>query len=291
MNKVYKIIKPDAPLPLVFDFPHSGTIYPDDFGYACDFKDLVNTEDKYVNDLFENAPDFGGVLLMAKFPRCYIDVNRAHNDIDPNLLMKKWSDDTIAPSARSHAGIGLIRRLVHPGTPVYDRYLTEAEIRNRIDTYYTPYHKALQNLMDEAHYNYGQVWHINCHSMPASSAFPKKNLTLTGNRPVASDFVLGDRDGTSCDINFRKSLQSFISNLGYTVTINDPFKGVALIKQYSAPNQGKNSLQIEINKGLYMNEQTNQKNAKYGRLKNDIERIMMFCANYVRSNLTTIAAD
>jgi len=290
---ILSISKPEkTTLPIIFDSPHSGTHYPKDFDYICDFKILEAAEDKYVDDLFENAPDHGITFLKAHFPRSYIDVNRASDDIDIDLLAEKWSGPfEIKPSHRSHAGIGLIRRLVKPGIPVYDRKLTSNEITHRIQKYYHPYHNALETLIRNAHYNYGQVWHINCHSMPASSAYPKRGIGLIGNKPKPVDFVLGDRDGTSCDLAFTRNLKEFIKSLGYTVSINDPFKGVECIDKYSSPTTGYHSLQIEINKSLYMDEKSGKKLKNYDTLKNNLEKITTFCTNHVKNRLINLAAD
>jgi N-formylglutamate amidohydrolase len=291
MKDVYSIHHPQSPLPLVFDSPHSGHIYPEDFGFACDFSALEHTEDKYVDDLFSAAPDYGATFLCAHFPRCYIDANRAADDIDPDIMDGEWPYGIIKPTSRSDAGIGLIRRLVKPGIPVYNRNLSAQEIRHRIVKYYRPYHKALENLIDDAHYNFGKVWHINCHSMPDSSALPKQPIGLAGHKLRTSDIVLGDRDGTCGDINLTHTLRHFLKDLGYTVTINDPFKGVELVDRYSNPSRGRYSLQIEINKALYMNEHTNEKLKSYNKVKTDIEKMMAFCAEYVGSQLVDMAAD
>ena len=292
MKNIFSIEKPQNPLPLVFDSPHSGDRYPDDFDFACDFHTLESAEDKYVEDLFAAAPNHGVTFLHAHFPRSYIDVNRAAEDIDTELLSEEWSGPfEIAPSSRSHAGIGLIRRLVRPGVPVYDRNLTTEEILHRLDTYYHPYHNALEALINETHYNFGQVWHINCHSMPASSAYPRRGIGLVGNRPKPADFVLGDRDATACDNDFTHALRDFLKELGYTVSINDPFKGVELVEKYSSPAEGFHSLQFEINKSLYMDEETLEKTSDYNALKNHIEKLIQFCASYVESRITTLAAD
>lgn len=293
MKSVLSIHKPKTnTLPLIFDSPHSGHDYPSDFKHACDPLTLARAEDTHVDDLFDKAPDNGGHLLLAHFPRSYIDVNRSHDDIDTELLGEKWNGNTpINPTSRSDAGIGLIRRLVRPGTPVYDRNLTSAEIINRIEKYYSPYHNTLADLIEDAHYNFGQAWHINCHSMPASSAYPKRPIGLIGNKPKPSDFVLGDRDGTTCDPAFTRALRNFIQDIGYTVTINDPFKGVELVEKYSNPARGYHSIQIEINKALYMNEETNERNANYERLKSHITDITAFIAEHIESRLINLAAD
>ena len=292
MKSVLSIKKPKTPLPLIFDSPHSGNLYPDDFNHACDPLTLARAEDTYVDDLFAHIPDHGAHLLLAHFPRSYIDVNRSHDDIDTELLGEDWNGDfPIKPTSRSDAGIGLIRRLVRPGIPVYDRDLTSEEIIHRIEKYYRPYHNALADLIEDAHYNFGQAWHINCHSMPNSSATPKRPIALIGSKAKPSDFVLGDRDGTTCDPAFTRALRDFIKGLGFTVTINDPFKGVELVDKYSNPARSYHSLQIEINKSLYMNEETNERNANYDKLKAEITKITAFIADHIESRLINLAAD
>ncbi|MFK7838753.1 MAG: N-formylglutamate amidohydrolase [Bdellovibrionales bacterium] len=296
MKSVLSIQKPKTPQteikPLIFDSPHSGNHYPDDFDFACDRLTLERAEDNHVDDLFNECTNHGAHYLCAHFPRSYVDVNRKHDDIDMELLKEEWMGDfDINPTSRSHAGIGLIRRLVRPGIPIYNRDLTSEEIIYRIERYYRPYHNTLADLIETAHYNFGQAWHVNCHSMPAASAYPRQVISLMGNKPKPSDFVLGDRDGTTCDPAFTRALRDFIKGLGYTVTINDPFKGVELIEKYSNPTSGYHSIQIEINKALYMNEETNERNANYNQLKSHITDITAFIANHIENRLFNLAAD
>lgn len=291
MQNIFSISKADHPIPLIFDSPHSGHIYPDDFNHACPLDDLRRSEDMYVEELFAGTPAYGAAFLQAHFPRSYIDVNRAVDDIDPKLLAEPWPVGEINPTSRSDAGIGLIRRLIKPGVSVYNRPLKAAEIIQRIETYYTPYHKALEKLLDEAYENFGQVWHINCHSMPASTALPRRPIGMLGQKPKTADFVLGNRDNTTCDMNFMHAIQSFLRGRGYTVTINDPFKGVELVERYSSPARNRHSLQIEINKKLYMDEQTFEKTKTYTKLAEDVDALIAFCATYVESQLTALAAD
>lgn len=291
LEGIYDLMAAADPLPLVFDSPHSGTHHPDDFDHACDHAQLEKAEDKYVDDLFASAPDLGACLLSALFPRAYLDVNRAMDDIDPELMAVEWpfDDMPINPSNRSHAGIGLIRRLVRPGQPVYDRALSPQEIRHRLETYYRPYHEVLKKLIEGAHYNFGQVWHVNCHSMPTTSL--TKGALGRVNPFQTPDFVLGDRDGTTCDIHFTHALRDFLKSKGYKVAINDPYKGVELVERYSNPATGRHSIQIEISRALYLDEETYEKNKNYETLKGDITDLVAFCADYVQANLTQLAAD
>lgn len=296
MKNIFSIQKPDqGALPLIFDSPHSGTVLPRDFDFICDPADLARAEDKFVDALFAGAPAHGAALLCAKIHRAYIDLNRAIDDIDLHILENRdWPADTfgpIAPTLRSDSGIGLIRRLIRPGVPLYGHALTPEQVWNRIQTYYIPYHKKLEELIENAHFNFGEVWHINCHSMPNSSARPHRPLGLRGTQPRTADFVIGDRDSTTASLHFTHAIRNFLRNLGYTVTINDPYKGVELIRRYSNPSRGYHSVQIEINKSLYMNEDKLEKNSNYNILSADIDKLVAFLSGYVSAQLIPRAAD
>ncbi len=296
-QKNYILKLPDNRLPVIFDSPHSGRNYPDNFNYACPLDELMQVEDRYVDDLFSSAPDKGAALLYALFPRSYIDVNRAIDDIDLKLLGKfSWPEDILLqanPGRRSQAGIGLVSRLIMPGKPIYNRDLSPNEIINRIEKYYIPYHKALETVIDENHYKYGKSWHINCHSMPAASSFPKHSPKFTGYMQKACDFVLGNRGGTSCSKDFTHYIRDYLKKCGFYVTINDPFQGVELVRKYSCPGKGLNSLQIEINRSLYMNELTGEKLRDYNEFQEIIDGLIDYILQFAVSEIenTEIAAD
>ncbi len=277
-------VRPENALPLVFDSPHSGDTYPADFDYSCDFATLELTEDKYVDDLFADAPEYGAAFLCAHFPRSYIDVNRCEKDIDPDLLEELLPEEA-NPSARSDAGIGLIRRLIRPGLQVYDRHLSLEEVQKRIEGYYRPYHAALSDLIETAYSTHGQIWHINCHSMP-----PQKTH-FPGNAFKPAEIVLGDRDGTSCSIDLRETAAAFFKSKGYKVAVNDPYKGVELVDRYSDPARSRHSLQIEICKSLYLEEDLKTKSRNYKTLKADLTAFTAHMADFTRSNLMPLAAD
>jgi N-formylglutamate amidohydrolase len=284
---VYEITGETDTLPLIFDSPHSGRNYPGDFDYSCDFSTLQKAEDRFVDRLFTKVPYNGGILLNALFPRTYIDVNRTLEDIDPELLADEW-DGPINPSARAYAGIGLIRRLISPGIPLYNRTLSSEEIRQRIDKYYIPYHKALKNLLDSAYKTHGSFWHINCHSMPSKSKLYK--LYSDGKGKFA-DFVLGDRDGTSCENDFITVLKEYLLDRGFNVSLNEPYRGVELVRLYSNPPAGKNSVQLEINRSLYLDEQSGKPLPDFNKFKKEMDKLSKFCADYVASRFIQMAAD
>ena len=288
-KKILELHEPDSPaLPLVFDSPHSGTVYPDDFGYACDIKELRKLEDAHLDDLFAAAKQSKATLLCATFARSYIDPNRAIDDIDEHMLDDFWPEDlyTLSPTTRSKQGVGLIPRCIREGVPIYKRKLSVEEIKQRIQNYHVPYHKALEKLLNDAHKRHSKVWHINLHSMPSALACPKNSDKKRHHGRIRpSDIVLGDLDGNCCEPDFVKTLYDFWEELGYNVSINDPFKGAELIACYSRPEENRHSLQIEINRSLYMDEAKGRPNASYMRFKGHCTQMIELCAKYCKDRL------
>jgi N-formylglutamate deformylase len=270
-----------ARLPLVLDSPHSGNRYPSDFGFICPFGALRQAEDTHVDELYAAAPEFGATFLSALFPRSYIDVNRAFDDIEPQLVdgPLPW---LLNPTEKSAAGTGLIRRLCRPGMPMYGRKLTVAQVTERIERYYRPYHEQLACVIDRLHGQFGQVFHLNCHSMPSFGG-------IGGRDPV--DFVLGDRDGTTADSSFTDFVAGVLRDMGYRVRINDPYKGVELVRRYSNPAAGVHSLQVEVHRRLYMNEDTLEKHAGFDVLRADIHRLLTALCGHVARSVGAGAAE
>lgn len=266
-------------LPLLLDSPHSGEHYPDDFDHAPPRALVRQAEDTHVARLWRRAPEHGATLIEATFPRAYIDANRSLADIDPALLADPWPTP-VMPSRKTEQGIGLVWRIARGGAPMYGRKLTSAEVQARIDRCYLPYHAAVAAELDGLHRAFGAVWHINCHSMPAVG---DANADDPGReRP---DFVLGDRDGSTCAAEFTAFVAATIARLGYSVSINDPYKGVELVRRHGRPAVRRHSLQVEMNRRLYMDEVTLDPNAHYGRLEADLARVLAAVAGYVRTRL------
>ena len=277
----YTLRLPEAdPVPLICDSPHSGVRYPADFRYALDFEQLRAGEDTDVHVLWGALPTAGATLLAAEFPRSYIDPNRDIEDIDADMLDAPWPD-AIRPSEKTRLGIGLIWWAAgHSGRrPIYDRKLSVAEVRARIDNYHAPYHAALAAQIEQAHRRFGGVWHLNLHSMP-SNAY--EGLGIRTDKRLA-DFVLGDRDGSTCDPEFVALVADALRRRGYSVALNDPYKGVALIARLGRPSERRHSLQIEVHRGLYMNEATRERSAGFETLRRALGEVAGELAAYVRA--------
>ncbi|MDQ0142841.1 N-formylglutamate amidohydrolase [Cupriavidus necator] len=267
-------------LPLVCDSPHSGTTYPADFGAAVPAARLRGGEDTHVDALWQAVPATGGTLLAATFPRVYIDPNRMVDDIDPAQLEGAWPS-ALAPGPKTQLGYGLIWSRIDAATPIYDRRLSVAEVQARIERYYRPYHAALARAVEDAYARFGAVWHLNLHSMP-NNAYER--LKITSAHPLA-DFVLGDRDGTTCEPGLVDLVERELRGMGYTVARNDPYKGVQLIAQIGRPAERRHSLQIEIRRPLYMDEVTRERNEGFASLQRDLSKLTEQLGAYLRSQL------
>jgi len=275
-----RILRPSAgkAIPLLFDSPHSGTRYPEDFGHACELASLRKAEDTHVDDLYDFASDLGATLIAAEFPRSYIDVNRRLADIDPSMIEGIWPHP-VDPSPKTRSGIGLIWRLLDDQTSIYDRKLSVEEVTSRIERCYRPYWQALQAEAEAILARHGGLVHINCHSMPEEAG----PLSWVPRGTRFADVVIGDRDGTTCSRALTDLVAEAFRREGLSVAINDPYKGVEIVKRLGDPAAGRESMQVEINRRLYMDETTRERSGQYGVLKQVLRRVMEEVAAYARS--------
>jgi N-formylglutamate deformylase len=270
VNRVLEVRGPAAPaLPLVLDSPHSGHDFPDDFGAAVSEASLREGEDCHVDELYAGGPEMGAPLLAALWPRTYLDPNRHAGDVDLDLIDGAWPGE-YRPSGKAKVGKALIWRTLEDGRPIYSRKLSAEAVRKRIEGFHVPYHEKMRNLLGEAHARFGRVYHINCHSMRSVAGRQSED----GEGSVRADMVLGDRDGTTCDPQFTAFVRAALAGMGYEVKVNDPYKGVELVRAYSDPRAGRHSLQIEISKRLYMDEATLQKTAGFAVLQKNLSTLL-----------------
>ncbi|MEM9427891.1 MAG: N-formylglutamate amidohydrolase [Pseudomonadota bacterium] len=252
MSPWVRIERPTAgSTPLVFDSPHSGSIYPADFGHSIDRLVLRRSEDAHLEEIFAPAAQHGVTLVHALFPRAYIDPNRASDDIDVSMLSGPW-DGPVNPTSKTLSRkVGLLWRAMRDAGPVYDRLISPAELRHRLDTCWQPYQDALAGALEAAHSDHGLVLHVNAHSMSS------RGDRTTEDGPVRRpDVVVGDRDGTSCAQSMRDCVIDTFRGLGYSVALNDPYKGFEIVRRHGRPAEHRHSIQIELNRALYMEERT-----------------------------------
>lgn len=278
INGVLKITPPTVPpIPMVFDSPHSGLSIPD-FERTVSDEMVLLAADTYVDDLFDFAPSIGAPFLVAHFPRSFLDLNRSLKDVDLEMVDGKWPHP-IRDNAAARRGMGLTWRYAWGDTPMYGRKFTVKELEDRIDTYWRPYHHEIVRLLDETYATFGKVYHINCHSMPAIGHVLSPDPAGTARK----DIVVGDFDGQASEPDFVKLVVETLEGFGYSVSLNVPFRGAELVSAYSAPAKNRHSIQIELNRKLYMNEDTREKIAGYDELKVNLGKLGHVMRDYVVS--------
>lgn len=272
---------PAQALPMLFDSPHSGAIYPDSFRPLVPRGRLRQAEDAFVDELYVAAPDHGATLIAAQFPRAFIDANRSLADLDPAMVEGGWpgaEHNRGAGNRKIAMGSGLIWRTHYPDLPLYERALSPEDVRNRIERYYRPYRKEVLEAYDSLAARFGALWHVNCHSMPSTSS--AKSPEGPGVR--RPDIVLGDGDGKTCEPAFTRLVRDVFADSGYAVSINLPYNGADLVRAHSDPARGRHSLQIEINRALYMDEASLARHEGFEKLRRACTEVAAAIAGHIR---------
>lgn len=270
---------------VVFSSPHSGRDYPKDFlaESLLDKHRIRSSEDAFVDDLFDCAPDFGAPLLAASAPRAFVDLNRSDRDLDPAIVTGAPPNRT---NARVASGLGVIPRVVAEGRAIRSGKISLAEAVGRLDRYYHPYHDRLQRLLDTAKAGFGQVLLVDCHSMPSEALGSGKRTEAP--RP---QIVLGDRFGGACGSEFVSHIENLFRREGFKVARNSPFAGAYITQNYGDPDAGQHALQIEIDRSLYMNETTIARSSDFVKTKRRLARVIEGICEMARPRQARLAAE
>ncbi len=251
-------------LPLVLNSPHSGSRYPEDFLAASrlDKQAIRRSEDTHVDALMLRAAALGAPLLRANFPRAWLDVNREPYELDPKMFAGALPTYANIRSVRVAGGLGTIARIVSESEEIYARPLAVDAALARIDAVYKPYHRVLRQLVVETRSAFGLAVLIDCHSMPS--------IVRGGHGRFRPDIVLGDRYGTSCASELTDLAAQILGRRGYSVSRNKPYAGGFITEHYGQPARALHAMQIEVNRGLYMDERTLERSGGFDELSGDL---------------------
>jgi N-formylglutamate deformylase len=262
---LFEIWEPDTQrIPMVFNSPHSGRIYPRSFieNSRLDQFTIRRSEDHYVDDLFRSGVALGGPMLVANFPRAYVDVNREPYELDPRMFLGALPPYANTGSIRVSGGLGTVPRIVAENMEIYKNKMPVEEALLRVEMIYKPYHAALRKLIARTHAQFGKAILIDCHSMPGNIRVPGSN-----SRP---DFIIGDRYGTSASQGLSRLAMRLLEDLGFTAVRNKPYAGGFITEHYGRPGRELHALQIEINRSLYVDENTLAKRHDFDEVANAI---------------------
>jgi N-formylglutamate amidohydrolase len=251
--------------PVIIALPHSGSHYPDMLQQLSQLSALTlrRSEDAFLDRLLDFAPALGISMIATPFARAYVDVNRAETDVDPLLMGAPATHKVI--SDRAAAGLGVVPRVVGSGLDIYRQPLRPEQVQQRIASVHAPYHAALSSLIAHTKARHGFAVLLDFHSMPSGKWH---------GRPLAN-IILGDRRGQSCAGALTDSLEHGFTAQRIEVVRNDPYAGGYTTEYYGVPSRGVHVLQIEIDRGLYMDEAKVTLHQGFTLLRACVEQVLM----------------
>ncbi len=229
-------------VPVLVEIPHAGTLIPHDLGdgLSVDADDVLRDADSFVDALWTDAPSTGAVSLIARVSRYVVDLNRAEDDVDARAV-----EGARATPVQPR---GVIWRQSGAGRCVLPTALTREAYRRRLDRFYAPYHTALAAELRALHARHGRVLLLAAHSMPSAP-----RLGGTGARRAA--IVPGTRGRSTADATLIDAVDAHFRAAGLSVRHDDPYRGGATTARWGRPAQGFHAIQIEVNRGLYLDEE------------------------------------
>jgi N-formylglutamate amidohydrolase len=264
----FEIVEPPQwRAPIIFNSPHSGSAYPDDFLIASriDLPTLRRSEDSFMDELIADLSRRGFPVVRVNFPRSYVDVNREPYELDPRMFSGRLPSFANTRSMRVAGGLGTIPRVVGDGQEIYRERLAVEDALLRIETLYKPYHRALRRLINRVHQTFGTVVVVDCHSMPS--------IGVSRDEPRRPDVVIGDRYGTSCAQLLPDMVEATMSRLGYSVGRNKPYAGGFITEHYGNPASGLHAIQLELNRAIYMDERRREKSPRFAQVAADFAKL------------------
>jgi N-formylglutamate amidohydrolase len=264
LSPPFEIVEPAAwRAPIIFNSPHSGSAYPSEFLEASriDLPALRRSEDSFMDELIEGLSGLGFPTVLVNFPRSYVDVNREPYELDPRMFAGRLPSFANTRSMRVAGGLGTIPRVVGDGQEIYRERLTVEDALTRIEALYKPYHRALRRLINKAHQAFGAVVVVDCHSMPS--------IGVSRDEPRRPDVVIGDRYGTSCAPLLPDRVEQTMSRLGYSVGRNKPYAGGFITEHYGNPASGLHTIQLELNRAIYMDERRRERGPRFSQVTAD----------------------
>ena len=224
---------------------------------------LRRNEDIFIDHLFHSAIDAGAPFIRALFPRVFVDVNRAASELPPHWVSLIDESNAQNSTPRAAAGLGVVPTYLSENLAIYNRLPSPADVKQRLTKLYYPYHAALNDLLNMSMKRFGRALLVDCHSMPGFAPMGSR-------RP---DIILGDRFGTSCHPDTLALFQRLFTQTGYSVGINYPYAGGYTTSHYGKPENGIETIQVEVNRDLYVNPVTLSPKSGYVKLTEDLRNI------------------
>ncbi len=266
----------DFKFPIVLSSPHSGKIFPEPFlqNTCLSEYDLRSSEDCFVDELILGASDAGIPMIAMNIARTFVDVNRDKIEIDDTMYFDKNTPVDLLGSRRCRVGLGVIHRIVSQNKPIYDGLISYKEVQKRIANVYEPYHKKLKQLVDKCVKKFGFCLLIDCHSMPSKIC----NI-MNETKPV--EFCVCNLFDESCPPQISEFVANKLSEHDYRVEFNRPYAGAFITFNYCQPRKNIYTLQLEINRKLYMDEFSYTKNTDFQAISTHISEAFVSLGKFL----------
>ncbi len=260
--------------PVLLSVPHAGRDYDASLVAALrvPLASIRPLEDRYADQLVEAAA--GIPTIIARAPRLMIDLNRAPDDLDPDMIRGSYGQ---MASTKARAGLGLIPTRLWGVGPLWRTPFDPADVAARLRDVHTPYHEAIARALEAARLRWGSALLIDLHSMP-----PIKG-------DDGPDIVIGDRFGSSASSQLTATAESFLKGMGFRVGLNAPYAGGYIVSRHAKPQNNIHALQIEIDRRLYLDAALDEPGPELARMQRVVGRLVEALTNELMAGLAQAA--
>ena len=235
---------------LIISIPHSGEKIPPEGEWLKDLPEPIQMcdVDRYVDRLYESVIDELKIdSIKAEWHRYVADLNRIPSDVDTDSVVGSEN-----PSGTHTTGLHWVKTT--RGDQLMPSPISKELHEEIIQKYHRPFHAGVESLFaKKKSAGYEKVFHLDAHSMPSQGTSAHRDPGET-----RAEIVISDVDGVSCEPAYRDLVVSCYEEAGFQVKLNWPYKGGRVTQTYGHPSKGQHSIQVEINRALYMNEETKQ---------------------------------
>jgi N-formylglutamate deformylase len=300
MRAPFELLEPTGPeTPVVVEVPHAGLDLPAPFlePLAAPARALGRDADLYVDALYEGATAEGASMIVARASRYVVDLNRAEADVDGDVV------EGGRPNVQMHHG--LVWRTTSDGEPALSRKLRAAELEERLELVWRPYHRALATLIAQKRERFGVAVVLAAHSMPSveraspdglreglghrgggrtREAAPRETSgARSAEARVRADVVPGTRGRRSADARFIDAVEAHAAASGWSVRHDDPYAGGFTTQYYGRPAEGVHAVQVELARRLYLDEATLRPNGNFASARVWCQELVVKLGRLARS--------
>ena len=241
-----ELIRKNPDNPILITVPHAGNIYPDLFikNLKINLCEVRRIEDYQSNKILDQIDEQMADIIIAQCSRAVVDLNRSRNAIDHSMFTQVFEHEPVSEKQMIKYGLGVFPNKIF-GKTILKTPLPFSYAIHMLEHYYDPFHKSLNKQIMYLSNIFGFCYHIDLHTMPSKALLNFKK---------EPDIVLGDNFGKSCSIELINYFQNVFQENGFTVEVNNPYAGGFITRNYGNPSKGVHTIQIEINRKIYMDE-------------------------------------